>query len=166
MLNVRPRRGHVLHWAPQTRQHSRCLVRLHIPVKHSGSTNMKHKHVNLNWIKPLCLCLQSSFVVRQNSRADVAAVVITLGLTGSRWLSSYKLRGNTDIRTTRNRHTKRCRKRGRMGDGGNQSRHNAIVLNGVTETERTSETYTRGKHRWNNTHEPSTHLLETTVQFV
>ena len=31
-------------------------------------------------------------VVRQNSWADVVAVVITLGLTGSRWLSSYKPR--------------------------------------------------------------------------
>lgn len=38
-------------------------------------------------------------VVRQNSWADVVAVVITLGLTGSRWLSSYKPRAKAEGET-------------------------------------------------------------------
>lgn len=56
------------------------------------STQMHYRLPNLNRMKPARLCRQSSFVVRQNSWADVVAVVITPGLKGSRWLSSYKPR--------------------------------------------------------------------------
>ncbi len=67
---------------------------------HTHTHTDTHSHLNLNWVKPVRLCLQSSFVVRQNGWADVVAVVITLGLTGSRWLSSYKLRVKAEGKQT------------------------------------------------------------------
>lgn len=60
---------------------------IHLKALHART----HRHKS-QWIKPVCLWLQSSFVVRQNRWTDVVAVVITLGLMGSRKLSSYKPR--------------------------------------------------------------------------
>lgn len=101
-----------------------------------------------SWIKPVCLCVQSSFVVRQNSWADVVAVVITLGLTGSRWLSSYKARvkaegkhrhQNNKKLSHRNVVTQRSirteTERERESVGGNHSHHNAKLLKRLTESE-------------------------------
>lgn len=111
-----------------------------------------HEHTNttstpkpqLNKASTVCHCLHSSFVVRQNSWADVVALVITLGLTGSRWLSSYKPRAKAEGKhrhqnnkklSHRNVVTQREAERVR----GNHSHHNAKLLNRPTEKERESE---------------------------
>lgn len=123
-----------------------CLY-IHWKALH-GHTDVTHTSTNLNWIKPVSLCLQSSFVVRQNSWADVAAVVIMLGLTGSRWLSSYKPRVKAEGKH-RHQSNKKLSHRSlvtqRERVGGNHSRHNAKLLNKATERKREREIWKRGK---------------------
>lgn len=143
---------HMSHWCMTHQEQSHVCLYTHWKALHQRT------YTHLSWMKPVWHCLQSSFVVRQNSWADVVAVVITLGLTGSRWLSSYKPRVKAEgkhrhqNKKLSHRNVVTLRSRERVCVGGNHSRHNAELLN-QRERERNCK---RGKNKavqnrqWNN----------------